>query len=99
MRLPRISTQSEFWTVKLPGGARVMSAPKDADLASPFGHFVLKVDTGKAESGGGSVHVKSTLTVTKMRIPASEYPAFRTWCEQVDKVLGQRLVVSTKGGT
>jgi hypothetical protein len=38
--------------------------------------------------------VKTQVTMTKTRITAAEYPAFRAWCEEVDRALGQRLVVS-----
>jgi hypothetical protein len=41
--------------------------------------------------------VKTTLAITKTRIPVAEYPAFRKWCETVDAALGQRLVVTLGG--
>ena len=72
--------------------ARVMSAPKPVELASPFGKFVLSV-----EQSGGAVHVTSALAMTRLRIPVAEYPALRAWCEQVDRALSQRLVVAPKG--
>jgi hypothetical protein len=34
--------------------------------------------------------------MTKTRIGAGEYPAFRAWCEASDRALGQRLTYSTK---
>jgi hypothetical protein len=89
LRLYAQSTTQNDWTVKLPASMKVMSAPKSDDVESPFGKLSIKTETN-----GGTVHVTSTLTVTKMRIPAAEYGAFRAWCERVDKALGQRLVVS-----
>ncbi len=92
VRLYAQSTTSTEWTVKLPGGARVSSAPKAVDLASPFGRFTMGVETT-----GGAVHVTTSLTMTRLRIPVAEYGALRAWCEQVDRALGQRLLVAPKG--
>jgi hypothetical protein len=35
--------------------------------------------------------VKTTVALTKARIPATEYPAFRAFCEQADRELGQTV--------
>jgi tetratricopeptide (TPR) repeat protein/transglutaminase-like putative cysteine protease len=91
-RLYTQSTTENDWTVKTQGGGRVVSAPKPVDIQSPFGRFVLTV-----ESGAGSVHVKSSLRLTRLRVPVAEYPALRAWCEQVDRALSQRVVVAPKG--
>jgi GTP-sensing pleiotropic transcriptional regulator CodY len=48
------------------------------------------------ESSSGTLRVKTTVTLSKTRIDASEYPAFRAWCEEVDRALGQRVTVSIK---
>ncbi|MGO8994041.1 MAG: DUF3857 domain-containing protein [Polyangiaceae bacterium] len=91
-RLYAQSTTQSDWTVKAPPGARVIAIPKPIDLPSPFGRFVLS-----AEAGPGGVHVKSTLTITRLRIPVADYPSLRAWCEQVDHALSQRLVIAPKG--
>ena len=59
--------------------------------ASPFGTYDVTT-----ESSAGVLRVKTTVTLTKTRIDASEYPAFRAWCEEVDRALGQRATVSVK---
>jgi hypothetical protein len=92
VRLYARSTTQNDWTVKLPPGARVVSAPKPVELDSPYGHFSLKVETG-----AGGAHVESTLTIARLRVPVAEYAALRAWCEQVDRALAQRLVVAPKG--
>jgi tetratricopeptide (TPR) repeat protein/transglutaminase-like putative cysteine protease len=89
IRLYAQSTNENDWTLRLPAGAKVVTAPRPEDADSPFGHFKLEV-----EASGNTVHVKSTMTLTRLRIAGSEYAAFRAWCERVDKALGQRLVVS-----
>ena len=85
------TTQSE-WVVKPPPGSRLVTAPKPVDLPSPFGHFVLSVE---AEPAG--VRVRSTLTLTRLRVPVTDYASLRAWCEQVDRALSQRLVIAPKG--
>jgi hypothetical protein len=92
IRLYAQSTSDHDWTVHLPPGMRVVNMPKADDAASPFGHFKLDV-----ESAGGTVRVRSSLTLTRLRIKASEYPDFRAWCQRVDKALGQRLVMGQAG--
>jgi tetratricopeptide (TPR) repeat protein len=84
-------TQEDDWTVKLPPGAKVTRAPQASTGSSPFGTFAVNV-----ESSGSSLHVKTTVTMQRTRVGASEYPAFRAWCEQVDRALGQRATVSVK---
>ena len=82
-------TQVDDWTVHLPPGAKVKGAPPASQGSSPFGTYEVAV-----ESSAATLHVKTTVTLAKTRIAASEYPAFRAWCEQVDRALGQRATVS-----
>jgi hypothetical protein len=77
--------------VHVPPGAKVRSAPSSSSGTSPFGTFAVEATTDAS-----SVHVKTTVTLTRTRIAAAEYPAFRAWCEQVDRVLGQRATVAVK---
>ena len=93
VRLYAQSTTENDWTVKLAPGAHVASAPKPIELASPFGKFVLTV-----ESTASSVHVRSSLAMTTLRIPVASYGALRAWCEQVDRALSQRLVIASPSG-
>jgi tetratricopeptide (TPR) repeat protein len=84
-------TEEDDWTVRLPAGAKVRNAPSPASGTSPFGAFAVEVT-----SEAGSLHVKTTVTLTKTRVVAADYPAFRAWCEQVDRALGQRASVALK---
>lgn len=86
IRIPTLSTQENETVVKLPQGAKILGAPHAAEGTSPYGQF--KVET---ESNGTTVRVKTTVAITKSRIPAAEYAAFRAFCEQVDRELGQTL--------
>jgi hypothetical protein len=86
LRIQALSTQENESVVKLPPGAKITSPPRAAEGKSPFGFY--KVET---ETNGTTVRVKTTVALTKARIAASEYPAFRSFCEQADRDLGQTL--------
>lgn len=86
IRIPALSTREMETTVRLPAGAKVVSAPREASGSSPFGTFKTEVKTN-----GNVVSVKTSVALTKSRITASEYGAFRAFCEQVDRALGQSL--------
>ena len=91
LRLYAQWTQVDDWTVHLPPGAKVKGATAPSQGSSPFGAYEVVV-----ESSGTTLHVKTTVTLAKTRIAASDYPAFRAWCEQVDRALGQRATVAVK---
>ncbi len=90
VRLRAQSTTVTESVVKLPASAKIVSLPVAAASATVYGSFQIAVD-----SSGGQVRMKSTVTLSRSRISAAEYPAFRSFCESVDRALGQRLVVST----
>jgi len=84
-------TQIDDWSVHLPPGARVKTSPSSAHGSSPFGTYALEADTTS-----GVLHARTTVTLAKTRITAGEYPAFRAWCEEVDRAFGQRATVTLK---
>jgi tetratricopeptide (TPR) repeat protein/transglutaminase-like putative cysteine protease len=86
IRIQALSTQSNETVLKLPQGAKVVSAPHAASATTPYGSFNVETDVN-----GTTVRVKTTVSMTKSRIPAAEYSAFRAFCEQVDRELGQSL--------
>jgi tetratricopeptide (TPR) repeat protein/transglutaminase-like putative cysteine protease len=89
VRIPfRSRTESE-WTVHLPPTAHVLRAPQSSEGTSPFGTFKVTV-----EKTPTAIHVATIVNLDVARVPASEYPAFRAWCESVDRALGQRIVMS-----
>jgi uncharacterized protein DUF3858 len=84
-------TQEDDWTLRLPAGAKVQRVPAPASGSSPFGTYAVTV-----AQEGTALHVKTTVALTKTRIAVAEYPAFRAWCEEVDRALGQRATVAVK---
>ena len=91
VRIAAQSTEQDDWTVHLPPGAKARGVPSPARGSGPFGSYSLEVETTPA-----TIHVKTTVTVSKTRVPSGEYRAFRAWCEEVDHVLGQRASVTPR---
>ncbi len=86
------STTISEWTLHVPASMKVETLPDAHPLATtPFGSVSVEVS-----SEGQVVHAKTTVTMTKTKISVTEYPAFRAWCESVDRALGQRLIVRGK---
>jgi cellulose synthase operon protein C len=91
VRIPAQWTEQDDWVVHLPPGAKVRGLPPPASAAGPFGSYALEV-----ESTGSAVHVKTTIALAKTRVVATDYPAFRAWCQQVDHALGQSATVTLR---
>jgi tetratricopeptide (TPR) repeat protein len=89
IRINALSTEENETVVHLPQGAKVVSGPHVANVSTPYGS--LKVE---ADVNGTTVRVKTSIALLKSRIAASEYPAFRQFCEQVDRELGQSVTYS-----
>lgn len=86
LRINALTTEESETVVKLPQGAKIIGGPHAANVTSPYGTFKAETDTN-----GGTVRLKTSIALAKSRIPASEYAAFRAFCEQIDRELGQSL--------
>jgi len=86
--LPALTTREDEWTLKLPAGTKVVRGPEPSELDTPFGRFSIAV-----EQSPGKVTLKSTVAFKKVRIKPAEYPAWRAFCEKVDRAFGQRVVL------
>jgi cellulose synthase operon protein C len=87
LRLQAQSTSISEWRYQLPSGAKVTLAPKGGQVDSPFGSATVAVTTTQE-----NVSVVTRIVFSKSRISPEEYPAFRKFCEQVDVLIGQRLL-------
>ena len=76
------------FVVELPAGARVISAPESRTIDGPFGWYSLSVETKPDR-----VTVKGKLGLKVARVKPQDYPAFKRFCEDVDRALSQRLVI------
>lgn len=86
--LRALSQREDEWTIRLPAGTKVLRAPSPAQLDSPFGRFSVAF-----EEAPGKVTVKTALSFKKARITPAEYPAWRSFCEAVDRAFGQRMTL------
>ena len=93
VRLTAQTTSETEYTIKIPPGSKISAMPSSSSLPSPFGNFSVAI-----EQVPGGVRVKTSIVMTKMRIPVAEYAAFRKWCEAIDSQLAQRLVVTLATG-
>jgi cellulose synthase operon protein C len=91
LRIQALTTQENETVLKLPQGAKLVRAPRAAEGSSPFGSYKVE-----AEVDGNAVRVKTTVALSRSRISAAEYPAFRAFCEKTDRDLGQ-VVTFTVG--
>lgn len=89
VRIQALSTQENETVLKLPQGAKIGDVPRASEGKSPYGTFKVESDVN-----GTTVRVKTTVALLRSRIPAAEYPAFRAFCEQADRALGQTLTYS-----
>ncbi len=87
--LRALTSREDEWTIHLPAGTRVTRPATPAQLDTPFGRFVVSF-----EEGPGKVVIRSTLAFKKARITPAEYPAFRVFCEAVDRAFGQSMLVA-----
>jgi hypothetical protein len=76
-------------TVWLPAGYRVESAPtKPFLLETPYGSYRLSVVVEEAK-----VTVERTLVANAVRLPATEYDAWRNFYKEVSKADGAQVVL------
>lgn len=78
--------------VRLPAGTRATEVPAGGEARSEFGHLSLRV-----EQAGGVITARTEFELTRDRVSAAEYAAFRQWVERADAIARQRIVV-TGGG-
>ena len=80
-------TREDSWSIKLPAGARITAIPPPSHIASAFGHADVSVDDR------GNLRVTTLVSVSVTRVTVGSYPAFRAWCESVDRALGLTATV------
>jgi hypothetical protein len=88
VRILAFPTRDDTFVVKLPPGAKVVSAPPAASGDTRFGSYSVKV-----EQKNGQVTVKSRVAIKVNRVTPAEYAAWKKFCAEVDRALTPRLVV------
>ncbi|HEY6727685.1 MAG TPA: DUF3857 and transglutaminase domain-containing protein, partial [Polyangiaceae bacterium] len=89
VRVLAFSTRDDTYRIKLPAGAKVVSAPPDVSHQSAFGAFSVKL-----EQKPGEVIVHSRLEVKATRIKPRDYNAWKKFCADADQALSPRLIVT-----
>jgi tetratricopeptide (TPR) repeat protein len=90
IELHALTRRDDEWSFKLPANTRVVEPPVSADIDTPFGSVSLTF-----EEAAGRAVVRTSLAFKMSRIHPSDYEAFRKFCETVDRVFGQRMVLGT----
>jgi len=88
VELIAFTTIDDTYRIKLPPGAKVVSAPVPVEQTSPFGSYSVKVEQTR-----GEVIVKSKLSVKVPRIEPADYQAWKRFCEEADSAFSPRLLV------
>jgi len=78
----------------LPGGWSLRGGPIKKEIGSVFGKLTVEVTA----EPGGLVRVHTFLDVTRFRIPAAEYAAFRAFLGDIDSAFAERVSVGPDGG-
>ena len=89
VRVLAFSTRDDTYRIKLPAGAKVVSAPPEVNHQSAFGAYSVSV-----EQKPGEVIVHSRLEVKATRIKPREYNAWKKFCADADQALSHRLIVT-----
>jgi tetratricopeptide (TPR) repeat protein/transglutaminase-like putative cysteine protease len=88
VELIAFTTLDDTYRVKLPPGAKLVSAPEDRSGSSAFGTYSVKVEQQK-----GEVVVRSKLQVKVSRVEPADYAAWKKFCEEADSAFSPRLTV------
>ncbi len=88
LRVLSFSSIDDTFVIKLPPGHKVRSAPVAAESKTPFGSYKIEV-----HESPGQISVRSRVELEAPRVTPKQYPAWKKFCEDVDRALGNRLVV------
>jgi transglutaminase-like putative cysteine protease/Tfp pilus assembly protein PilF len=90
LRVPATTIDDTF-TVKVPKGYRVRSAPPATTIEDRFGSVLVEVEQTPTE-----VRVRSRLAVKVSRVTPAEYPAWQAFAEKADRAFLPRLVIGAE---
>ncbi|MEZ4441221.1 MAG: transglutaminase domain-containing protein [Polyangiaceae bacterium] len=81
------STQDRRLTIRIPAGYRVAALPPDAEAdGGAFGKARVSF-----EAKGKEVEMRVVVSLSTPRISVADYPAWRRWLGQVDRLLGRQV--------
>jgi len=88
VELIAFTTIDDTYRIKLPPGAKVLTAPENRSATSNFGSYSVTVEQNKNE-----VVVRSKLSIKVTRVEPNEYQAWKRFCEDADAAFSPRLLV------
>jgi hypothetical protein len=88
IRIAAFSTIEHSYTIKVPKGMKVTSAPLATSGQSEFGSYRVEVT-----DQGNQVVVRSSLSITARTIAPAQYAAWQEFCKRVDTAFSTRLRV------
>ncbi len=86
------SSYVEERRVRVPAGWRVSDLPDGGTAESPFGRLSMEI-----RQEGQEVRARTQLDLQQDRVSPEQYPAFRRWVEEADRILQQRLTIAPGG--
>lgn len=92
LRLPAPWTTEEELHFALPEGASFENVPASTTLNTPFGVAVLRY-----ERRGHELVVSTSVQFRQLRITPAEYPAFRAFCDDIEKAFHTEIKVRLAG--
>lgn len=82
------STRDDTFTVRLPAGMKLLSAPAASSGSTRFGSWSLTLS-----EQAGEITVKSRVELSVDQVSPRDYQEFRAFCAAIDTALTPRLVV------
>ncbi|HET7542019.1 MAG TPA: DUF3858 domain-containing protein, partial [Polyangiaceae bacterium] len=88
VRLLAFSALEDRYTIKLPPGSKIISAPSNVTQDGRFGTYSVSV-----EQDHDQITVQSRLVVKVDRVTPKDYQAWKSFCEAADRAFNPRLVI------
>lgn len=76
---------------RLGDGLKVRDTPKSIELKEPFAVYSRKV-----EKRDGELEISEELRLVKHRIPVKDYPKFKEFCNRVDALQAEKVILENK---
>lgn len=86
------STYVEERRIRLPRGYRIFELPEGGEARSEFGRLIIT-----PRQDGRDVVVRTELVIDRDRIAPDDYPAFRRWVQEADRIVRQRITLAPGG--
>ncbi|MCY3022919.1 MAG: DUF3857 domain-containing protein [Planctomycetota bacterium] len=76
---------------ELDKGLKVASLPDEAAITAPFATYSRKLSRKD-----DTLTIQEDFVLTQQRVPVGEYEAFKTFCNRIDSLMDQKILLDTK---